>query len=96
MEDNANLVFGIQWSSQGRHVRLIDSQSSQLQDSIQFINDLRKTADRDPSTTWGTVSTHSPDDLVSTLKDTWLVVEVSHALPIVLLLNGPSAPLTND
>ncbi|KAJ6084303.1 hypothetical protein N7486_011103 [Penicillium sp. IBT 16267x] len=62
------------WSSRGGPVSLVDLNEQQLQDGLQYVQQLRAaTADHDGN--WGEVKVSTPASLESTLKDAWLVVE---------------------
>lgn len=65
-----------QWSKRGHGVRLIDSQPSQLQASLAYIQMLRR-SDESTEDEYGDVTIHDPASMSETLTDTWLVVEVS-------------------
>lgn len=55
-------------------MHLIDAQSKQLQDSVQFIEKLRSGASSSKQP--GAIKTYTPDKLREALQDAWLVVEV--------------------
>lgn len=74
-----------QWSSKGHSVHLIDSQPRQLQDSVAYIEGLRKSADAALDCP-GDILVHSPDELGTVLRDSWLIVEV--------ILPRPPPPLS--
>ncbi|KAJ5807005.1 hypothetical protein N7474_010597 [Penicillium riverlandense] len=62
------------WSSKGGTVHLVDLKETQLQEGLEYVQQLRtETANHEGS--WGCVKTSTPDSLKSTLQDAWLVVE---------------------
>jgi len=70
------------WSSRGNNVHLIDAQASQLQASIQAVEDFRASWST-PESKKGDIITHLPDELSAAVRDSWLVVEcVPERLPL--------------
>jgi hypothetical protein len=65
----------LKWSSRGGTVRLVDLQEQQLEDGLKYVEQLRADA-TDHEGDWGRIETSQPASLQSTLKDSWLVVEV--------------------
>jgi len=65
----------MKWSSKGGTVCLVDLQEQQLQDGLQYVQQLREEA-KDHEGIWGKVEVSQPSSLESTLKEAWLVVEV--------------------
>ena len=65
----------IQWSSQGKDVHLIDAQSSQLEASLQAVDDFR-TSWATPGSRNGKIVTHLPEELSEAVQQSWLIVEV--------------------
>ncbi|EFY95810.2 Zn(2)-C6 fungal-type DNA-binding domain protein [Metarhizium robertsii ARSEF 23] len=61
------------WSSRGNDVHLIDGKPSQLQESVENVNQLR--SQLDPNGNFGKVRAHSPDFMRAALSESWLVVE---------------------
>ncbi|KID74304.1 3-hydroxyacyl-CoA dehydrogenase, NAD binding protein, partial [Metarhizium brunneum ARSEF 3297] len=61
------------WSSRGNDVHLIDGKPSQLQASVENVNQLR--SQLDPNGNFGKVRAHSPDFMRAALSESWLVVE---------------------
>lgn len=70
-----------QWSSQGNDVHLIDAQQSQLEASLQAVEDFRSSWS-DAGTKKGSILTHLPEELSKAVEDSWLVVEVCRALDL--------------
>ncbi|KAF5011993.1 hypothetical protein FDECE_1933 [Fusarium decemcellulare] len=70
------------WSSRGNDVHLVDAQQSQLDASLEAIDDFRADAVT-KNARWGRFITHSPDTLREALQTAWLVVEcVPEQLPL--------------
>ncbi|KIA75448.1 3-hydroxyacyl-CoA dehyrogenase [Aspergillus ustus] len=61
------------WSSRGGLVYLVDLNQRQLEEGLQYVEQLRMEAQH--SGTWGDVRLATPDSLESLLHDSWLVVE---------------------
>ncbi|KAM0222209.1 hypothetical protein ACHAQD_004610 [Fusarium lateritium] len=62
------------WSSRGKDVHIVDGQESQLQASVEAIEEFRsKSSNKNVS--WGKIITHSTEDLRQALQTAWLVVE---------------------
>ncbi|KAH0593208.1 hypothetical protein MHUMG1_08930 [Metarhizium humberi] len=61
------------WSSRGNDVHLIDGKPSQLQESVENVNQQR--SQLDPNGNFGKVRAHSPDFMRAALSESWLVVE---------------------
>ncbi|KAK2799597.1 hypothetical protein FQN50_008435 [Emmonsiellopsis sp. PD_5] len=65
------------WSCRGGSVYLVDLNEQQLQDGIQYVQQLRAAAAtaRQEKENWGQVKTSTPASLESILKEAWLVIE---------------------
>ncbi|KAL4876740.1 hypothetical protein BJY04DRAFT_222749 [Aspergillus karnatakaensis] len=62
------------WSSRGGVVHLVDLDTSQLADAVEYVQQLRDASTMTPQQ-WGDVQVSSPDSLGSLLQGAWLVVE---------------------
>ncbi|KAL1960133.1 hypothetical protein VTO42DRAFT_305 [Malbranchea cinnamomea] len=71
------------WSSRGGSVCLVDLSEKQLQDALQYVQQLRAAVTDDRGRNWGAVRTCSPSSLEAALTDAWLVIE---CVPEVLAL----------
>ncbi|KAI9896464.1 hypothetical protein N3K66_008636 [Trichothecium roseum] len=70
------------WSSLGNDVHLIDAQKTQLDASLEAVEDFR-TSWSTPEAKRGSITTHLPETLSAALQSSWLVVEcVPERLPL--------------
>ncbi|QPC76476.1 hypothetical protein HYE68_007228 [Fusarium pseudograminearum] len=62
------------WSSASSDVHLVDSQETQLQASLEAIDEFRRSCNKEDAS-WGKIITHSRDTQSEALQAAWLVVE---------------------
>ncbi|KAJ5107463.1 hypothetical protein N7456_004138 [Penicillium angulare] len=64
----------VHWSSKGGPVTLVDLQEQQLQNGLDYVQQLRE-ANADRADQWGEIKTACPDSLATSLQNSWLVIE---------------------